>query len=282
MAIVLGLAAALTYGVADFIGGFVTRRADVFTVVLLSQTIGSSLMLAALPWFLNDAATGQALGFGAAAGIGGATGVILLYRGLATGRMSVVAPITAVEAASVPVVFGLSTGERPSEAALAGVAIALVAVALVSSASDPNDAGDLPGQRWAGVPEALGAGLGFGAFFILLNEGGAETGLWPLVAARTSSLVLVGGAALLTRRPLRPPAGTGRGIAAAGVLDVTANLCYLLATRRGLLSIVAVLTSMYPASTVILARAVLHERFRPSQVAGLACAVVGIALIALG
>ena len=293
MGVLFGLLAAATYGAADFVGGRVSRVVDVFTVVFVSQSIGALPLLVAIPFFTEVAPSAPALWWGAAAGLGGGTGVLLLYRGLAVGRMSVVAPITGVVAAVVPVVFGLATGERPTIVALAGVVTALAAVALVSSAPEPDDPGDdpvRPGRgeagfrRWrtSAIPHALGAGISFGSFFIFLDRAGNDTGIWPLVGTRASSLLLVGLAVVTLRRPLRPPSGTIVAIASAGVLDVAANLLYLLATRRGLLSLVAVLTSMYPAMTVLLARVALDERLSRTQLVGLVLGAAGIVLIVLG
>ncbi|MDQ3783824.1 MAG: DMT family transporter [Actinomycetota bacterium] len=286
MGIVLGLAAAIVYGAADFVGGLVSRRTNVLAVVLFSQLWGAVPLLAAVPFF-GAAVSGEDLVWGAAAGLAGAAGVVFLYRGLSIGRMTMVAPTTAVEAATIPVVFGLTGGERPSTVALAGVALALPAVALVSSsprgapeegAGNGGGAGRMP----PGLAEALIAGLAFGLFFISLERTGSGSGLWPLVAARATALVSVGAIALLTRRTLRPSPGTAAGIATAGGLDALANILYLLASRHGLLSLVAVLTSLYPASTVLLARVVLRERLWRVQAGGLFLAAVGVALIALG
>ena len=284
MAILLGLAAAATYGAADFTGGLVSRRANPLCVVLLSQLGGLALLALMLPFF-EGALTARAIAWGAAAGVGGGGGVVFLYSGLARGRMSVIAPITAVEAAIIPVVYGLVSGETPSAAALAGVVIALFAVALVSSPKeDAGDSVEVARSRLAqpGISDALAAGLGFGSFFIFLSKAGADTGLWPLMGTKFSSIALVAAAAVVSRSSVRPPPGTLSAILAAGLLDVGANVFYLVASRRGLLSLVAVLTSLYPASTVLLARVVLRERMTRVQVAGLALVVTGVALIAGG
>lgn len=278
MAIALGLAAALTYGAADFFGGLATKRSNEFSVVVCSQFIGSSLLVTSIPFFPDARLTTGALLWGMGAGIAGLLGVLLLYRGLALGRMSVVAPTTGVLAASSPVVVGLLLGEQPGPLSLSGVVVALVAVVLVSTS--PQYGGER--SSYSGFREAAGAGVAFGGFFILLSLGGDDSGLWPLVGARIASL---GGALLITLvagRALRPGKGTWGMIAAAGVLDVAANLFYLLATRSGLLSLVAVLTSMYPGATVVLARFVLAERLHRLQLVGLGCAALGVALIAGG
>jgi drug/metabolite transporter (DMT)-like permease len=279
MAILLGLAAALTYGAGDFVGGLVSRRAPLFTVVLLSQVAGTALLVVAIPFFADPGPTASALAWGGASGAAGATGVLFLYKGLAAGRMSVVEPITSVEAAVVPVVWGLAGGERPPAVALAGVAVALIAVVLVAG-FDPAGATGSPRGRWApGVAEALVAGLAFGAFFVLLDGAGDDTGLWPLVGGRTASLTVLTVLVLVRRERISPPPATLAPIVAAGVLDVAANLLYLLSTREGLLSIVAVLTSLYPASTILLARIVLGERMGRMQVAGLGLAAAGVVMM---
>jgi drug/metabolite transporter (DMT)-like permease len=278
MAILLGLGAALTYGAADFMGGLATKRSNEFAVVVWSQVFGSALLLAALPFFLDVPFTLEAFAWGMGSGVGGGLGVLLLYRGLALGRMSVVAPTTGVIAAVVPVLAGLLLGERPSALSLIGVVVALIAVTLVSAS--PDHAGGR--QGYSGIREAVGAGLGFGAFFILLSLAGADSGLWPLIGTRTASLGIVTLIALATSRELRPTRGSVRLIAGAGILDVGANLLFLAATRVGLLSLVAVLTSMYPGATVVLARFVLHERLHRLQLVGLVCSALGVALIAGG
>jgi uncharacterized membrane protein len=199
--------------------------------------------------------------------------------------MSVVAPITAVEAAGVPVVWGLASGERPPTVAIAGVVVALVAVVLVAGYEPARSRGDddrVPLLRRPGVADALVAGVAFGLFFILLDKTSDDAGLWPLVGARATSLALLGGLVLARRHKLEATRGTRSAIAAAGLLDVAANLLYLLSTREGLLSIVAVLTSLYPASTVLLARVFLGERIGRLQLAGLGAAVAGVVMMAAG
>ena len=292
MEILLGLGSAITYGAADFLGGLASRRTSVLAVVLLSQIAGSAVLVGLVVLVDSGPLSGAAVGWGALAGVAGNAGVIGLYFGLAVGRMSVVAPVTAVVAACVPLLFGLASGERPSAIALVGAAVALAAVVLVSLSAEPShdlaperagggSKGDGSAHR-SGVFAALGAGVAFGAFFILLERAPHDSGLWPLVGARSASIAIVGALVLMTTTSLEAGRGSGHLIASAGVLDVVANLMYLLASRRGLLSLVAVLTSMYPASTVVLARVVLGERLTPSRVVGLVAAGAGVALIAAG
>lgn len=279
MALLLALGAALAYGAADFTGGAVTKKAGAVRVVLLSQLAGTLLTLLLVPLLATSPPDAQGLWWGAAAGLGGGAGVLLLYQGLAIGRMSVVAPITGVEAAAIPVVFALLVGERPSGIALGGVALGLFAVALVSTA--PAAPGSTQ-SKTAGLREALGAGIAFGIFFICLDQAPDDAGLWPLIGARASSIALITIVALVARVSLRPPQRTLPTITATGLLDVAANVLYLLATQRGLLSLTAVITSMYPGVTVLLARIVLKEKLTRIQLVGLGVAGAAVIMIGLG
>jgi drug/metabolite transporter (DMT)-like permease len=288
MAIALGLAAAIAYGSADFIGGFVSRRNGPVRVVLLSQVFGLLLMLPAIPFLGEGGPEGAEIWWGAGSGVAGGVGVLLLFRGMSVGRMSVIAPITGIVAPAVPVTVGLVRGEKPGVLGIAGVVLALVAVWLVSRGDNEEllAAEELPGQRTgrpAGLVEAVGAGLGFGVFFVLLDQAGsgADPSLWPLFGARFGSISLVAVLALITRTSLRPEQGTAPGIAASGALDVMANGFYYLAAQKGLLSLSAVLTSMYPGVTVLLARTFLHEHLKRSQLAGLLVGAAGVVLISV-
>lgn len=274
-AVILATACAVVYGTADFFGGLATRRSRVFSVVALSQLAGLVLILALLPLLPGRLSEGAML-WGLGAGVAGATGLVLFYRALATGVMSVVAPTTAVTSAALPVMYGLATGERPEPMALVGVVLALGSVLLVSQGGSAGKSGSA-----GSVLTALAAGAGFGGFFILLALAPDEGGLWPLVGARLSSVALVVLLAVATRRTLKPGGGSLHIIVAAGVLDMLANVLYLLAKQEGLLSLVAVLVSLYPASTLLLARRVLGERLHAIQVAGVACALGAVALIAV-
>jgi drug/metabolite transporter (DMT)-like permease len=280
MAVILGLAAAMAYGAADFLGGLTSRRNSVISVVLISQTLGFLLLLAALPLLVNGPLDAPTVWWGIACGLVGSAGICLLYLGLARGRMSVVGPVAAVETACLPLIWGLVSGERPGPVALAGVGVAVVAIALVSAARDPAAA--VGERRRSGLPEALGSGFSIGLYLILLDQTPADSGAWPLAVARVASLTVFGVAALIVRSRIRPTPGTAAAIVAAGTLDVTANVLYLVGSRAGLLTIVAVLTSLYPAATILLARTVLKERLSGLQIVGLGLAVGGVVLITLG
>jgi drug/metabolite transporter (DMT)-like permease len=278
MAILLGLAVALSYGAADFFGGLATKRASLASVIVVSQVLGIPVLLLLLP-FAGGHPTLRGIGLGAIGGIAGGFGLACLYRGLARGRMSVVAPITAVGAAILPVIYGLATGERPTVIALGGVVLALLAVVLVSRVEGDEPAA--AGGRSSLLLAALG-GIGFGVVFICLARTGSNVGLWPLVGTRAASVGVLATGALVTRRPLRPPRPVMPTVVAAGALDMSANVLYVLAAKQGLLSLVAVLSSLYPASTVVLARVVLKERIGRLQLGGLALAGAGVVLIATG
>ena len=279
MAVVLALVSAAVYGAADFLGGLASRRAAVLGVVALSQLIGLGALLVLLPWLGGEAGAAD-LAWGAAAGVAGAAGLVVFFRTLARGVMSVVAPVTAVTAAAVPVGIGLMGGERVGPWAATGIALALVAVLLVSA---ENGLVELGRARSAGLGSALVAGSAFGCFFVLLDRTSEESGLTPLVAARLASVALVLVIAGLGRQSMR----TGRSalplVAASGVSDMAANALFLLATQAGgQLAVVGVLASLYPVSTVVLAQLVLRERLVPVQLGGLLVAVAAVVLITGG
>ncbi len=265
----------MTYGIGDFCGGLAARRIPAASELLWSHVVGLVLLTLAALGVAGDPPGGDRL-IGAGGGLCGAAGVGLLYKGLSVAAMSAIAPITALLAAGVPVVAGFAQGERPGSAAVVGILLALVAIVLVSA----EGGGSMRPADVRGLGYALGAGLGFGFFFVALSYTGDDAGLWPLVAARTASVTVAGSAALAGLVPRRPPAGTTAALTAgAGALDATANLLFLLAVRQDLVSIVSVLTALYPVSTVALARVVLRERFHLLQRVGLAVAIPATVLM---
>lgn len=285
MAIFLALAGALVYGAADFLGGLASRRTSVLAVTVWSQAAGLAVLAIALPLLGGSPQPSDFL-WGAAVGCCGAVAVAALYRGLSIGTMGVVSPITAVLAAAIPVIYGVLRGERPSLPAVLGIIAALVAVVCVSWAPKVDSDAPLARERTArlfppGVPEALVAGAAFGVFFIVLAQTRTAAGMYPLLSARFASLaLLIGGGLLLPRagslRVARPAIGT---VLLAGALDMTANVLYIAAAHKGMLSIVAVLTSLYPAATVALAAIVLRERLGRIQWVGVAIALGGVVAI---
>jgi drug/metabolite transporter (DMT)-like permease len=277
MAVLLALCSAATYGVGDFFGGLAAKRAPAAAVLLWSHLVGVAL-LAATALLLGGELTGRDVALGAVGGLAGAAGVGLLYQALSIGPMSAVAPVTALLSAAVPIVAGLAQGERPGATVALGMAAALVAIVLVSA----EGGGSYRPSDMRGVTLALGAGLGFGLFFVALSFTSDDSGVWPLVGARVASVLVVGTLALTGRVSAEVPSGRPRLLTAgAGALDVAANVLYLLAIREGLLSVVSVLSSLYPVSTVVLAHLVLRERYARLQRIGMAIALPAAILMAI-
>jgi drug/metabolite transporter (DMT)-like permease len=275
----LAVLSSIAYGAADFLGGLATKRGStVFSAVVWSQATGLLVVLLALPFLPPASPTTTDLGWGAASGLAGGIGLAFLYRGLAIGVMSVVAPVTAVCAVIIPVAVGVALGERPTGVAVAGVALALVAIVLISQSGQVEER---KGAR-TGLAIAVVSGIAIGIFLVCLQRTGRSAGLWPLVPARIVSVSFFAVAGLLAREKLLPRPESWPIVVGGGALDMVANIFYLLAVRQGPLSIVATLTSLYPAGTILLARIVLRERLRLVQLAGVACAVLAIVLIVSG
>lgn len=277
MTALLGAGAALLFGTADFMGGLASRRSAPLVVTAVGQVASVAVLAVAVAAVPFDRIAGPDLGWGAAGGVFGSLGLSALYAALGRGRMSLVAPTTAVVAAAVPVAFDLARGRPLGAWTAAGISLALVVIPFLGAPS-----GDGPGAVHGRVVAlAAGAGLGFGLFAILLSFTDPATGMWPLVGARAASVPLLLGlvAAVHGPRarlaPLDRPAALG-----AGALDMGANALLLLAIQRGPLAVAAVLSGLYPGVTVLLARATLGERLTPVQRAAVAGAVAAVALIA--
>ncbi|MER7008284.1 EamA family transporter [Dactylosporangium sp. NPDC000555] len=308
IAIVLAVLSGLVWGVGDFAGGKASQRADAVLVVVLSKA-ASLPLLALYLLFMPAAVQPRTLVWGAAAGVLGVLGMFAFYRALAGGAMAIVAPVSAVTAALLPVAFGLASGERPGALALTGAACAIAAIGLVSAAGG-GPAGRVTGRL---VGLALLSGAAFGLFFTCLSragdEAGGQAGLWPIAGAQVASLAL--GVPLAVRRwragrtgpagvagptgiagvagvadpsgvagAVRPTGAALRWLVLAGALDMSANALYLLAVGRGDLSIIAPVASLYPISTVLLAMLIDRERMRPVQLAGLGLAATALILVA--
>lgn len=281
IAVGLALLCALAYGSSDFVAGLTSRRMHYARVGLLAQLAATVAVWAAVP-LTGGAITTAALVWGALSGIGGGVGTVALYRGLARGQMAVAGPVSAAGAAVVPVVAGLLFGERPSAVTLAGVVLVVPAIWLISSG--PGD-GERRGGLVEGAVDGMVAGLGFGLLFLGLGRAGHGSGLWPTAFGQVTSLaVLVLFTAAMRGRVHGPRGTTAQRLAAvgSGVLGAAATVTYLVSTRFGLLVVVAVLGSLYPGITVLLARFVLHERMSRWQLAGLGVAAAGIVAITLG
>ena len=279
MAYFLALASAALYGAADFLGGLASRRASTIAIVLVSQAAGL-LPLALLLFVLPATPSAQDFVWGTIAGLAGSAGVALLYRALAIGTMSIVAPTTAVCAVILPVLVEAARGERLPPVTQAGVAVAIVAIVLVSQddSSSPHDS--RTGRRLPpGIGLAFASGVAIGLFFLALARTGPGAGLWPLLASRGFSMIVFGAIALAGTQGLRMPRTVLKTAIACGVVDMLANALYLVASRGGPLSVVVTLASLYPASTVILARVVIGERLSRRQGLGIVCALAAVVLI---
>ncbi len=281
MVILLGLAAAVLYGGGDFIGGLATRRAHVLTVLTLVESAGVIAALAAAAVSPGPASL-AGLAWGASAGLVGGLGLIIFYIGLATGPMSVVAPVSGLVSTVLPVAVALAEGERPGVGVYAGALLCLAAIVLASSAGDTG-AARRPGRPGRAIAYGVASGIAFGLFFLLIRNAGQSGEVWPVAFARLGELAAVVAAAAVLRRGLLPRGTDGRLLAAAafaGVIDVVANICYVAATRTGMFGLAVVMASLYPGITVLLARVVLGERLRWVQRVGLGLAAIGILLIA--
>jgi drug/metabolite transporter (DMT)-like permease len=308
------LAAAVLYGSADFLGGAASRRSRAQSVLVVSAPAGAIVILAAALVMGSPFRT-SGLAWALAAGTAGGAGLIVFYGGLAAAPMSVVAPVSALVSTVLPVGAALALGERAGPAVYAGAAICVLAIALVSmdggrgtadgagpagtarGVEEPGPVGRVgaapapPRRRGGSHPAARGLGYGvasgfaFGIFFLFMRNAGVSGVLWPVLFARLAGSLVILGAAVWLRTP---PAGWASGLAgrrvllvavAAGALDASANVCYLLAARAGLFGIAVVITSLYPGITVLLARVMLGERMRAVQRFGLLLAAAGIGLV---
>ncbi|HEU4996768.1 MAG TPA: DMT family transporter [Gemmatimonadaceae bacterium] len=281
MPFLLALASAVFYGSADFVGGLVSRRLAAIPVVLVSQAAGLVVVVLLLPLLPAASPTTADFWWGAAAGLAGGTGVALLYHALAIGTMSVVAPTTAVAAVTIPVVASIALGERPGLLAMFGIVLGIGAIILVSQQNSSLST-DGARARSLGVGTALGAGVAVGFFLLTLAQTRAAAGMWPLVAARGVSVTLIGLVAVARRTSLRMTPRLGALTVVCGLVDMLANALYMLAAQTGPLSPVVTLSSLYPATTVLLARAVLGERLNAWQSAGVVCALIAVVLIVAG
>ena len=279
MGVVLALLSALCYGSSDFTAGVGGRRSDPAAITAIAQPFGLIAAAVAVVVLSARSPTAHVLSWGALSGVGSGVGTVALYRGLAVARMSVVAPLSAVLSAALPAVAGLLLGNHLAALAWAGIAIALPAVALVSL-----QPGEGHGSRRAGIVTGVIAGTGFALLFIALDRAGTTAGAWPLLPGQVVAVLMVlAWAALARNRPARKTWSQAWRIGvAAGVLSGIANLLYLAATGAGQLAVVAVLTALYPAVTILLARLTLHERWSRLQIIGLAVSAVAVAAISIG
>ena len=278
MAIVLALVSALCYGLSDFVGGVLARRTSAWAVAVVGQT-SSFLCIAALAFVVDGRPTPVHFAWALVAGVGGGCGAGFLYRGFASGRMAVVAPVSAVGAALVPVLVGAVAGERPSLVVWLGMAAAMPGIWLVSSTPQSPDE---PGSVAAGVLDGVLAGVGFGVLFAALGQVPESAGWWPLAVAQAVAVPAVVLLAVALRAAWVPRGRSVRWAVLMGPLGAGATGAFLLAAQQGYLSVAGVIASLYPASTVLLAALLLHERVHRTQGVGLGLCAVAIACVAGG
>ncbi len=270
---ILAIGAAVSYGLADFSGGYASKRLPPWGVMAWSQSLGVAALVLGLLLFPADIVTAGDIVWGVIAGVGGAIGLGLLYRSLAEGTMAVVSPVAAATSAILPVIVDLATGGGLSTLAVIGIVIALVAI--VTIARERSHKRLSPRL----LVMAVAAGAGFGTFFVAIAQTAEASGFWPLVGARAATIPL----GFLLHRLLEPPTRPGgaslRWIAGAGLFDMAANLLIAAALQRGPLGIVSVLSSLYPAVTAMVAMVVLKERLSRTQVAGVGLAMLAVVLL---
>lgn len=277
MTAVLAIASALLIGGADFIGGFLSRSMSPVRVAALAQVIGLALAIPAALVVDHDRVTGADAAWSAGSGVAVGLGLVVFYTAMTRGMISLVAPVAAVTGAVVPVVYALGSGERPGTAAILGIALAVAAIGLVSLAPDamsPSDHG-----RLGALPLAFVAGALFGLFYVCLARVHEDAGMWPVAISRIASAAVVLMLALGITRGVAVARRAVPRIALIGALEVGAAVTLLLALQRGPISVASVLASLYPVTTTFLAAVVLHERLRGRQLAGVALALIAVALI---
>ncbi len=279
MALVLAGCSALLYGIADFAGGYAASKSRLLSVLILSQLVGTVVALVALMLLGSTGPTVRDLLWGFLAGFSGSMGLFMLYGGIARSIVAIVSPTSALIGALIPVLFALVSGERPSPSAITGSLICLPAILLLSW--EGKGAESPKGTVRSALLYGILAGLGFGIFFVTLSRSNPGAGVWPLLGARVASIASFTLALLASRHSFRVERGGLVPSMVAGAADMGANILFLLASQSGMLSLVAIITSLFPAPTVILARFVFQQRIPPIRMAGLVLALAGVALISL-
>lgn len=304
LAVVLALLSAIGFGTSDFTAGLATRATSVIRVVLLDEVAAVILILLVVPWSGGHGLSATAAAWGAASGATGIAGGMVLYLGFRNAEFSIASTLSAVSSAALSVLAGLLLGERPNALAFTGIALALPAIAAVSASrsgekaatSDEPAAGEPAsaepvartaaaqhsalGRHAAGVGYGLLAGVCFALYFVSLNRAGAGSGLWPILICQLAALAIVFCIALVGRELRLPPAGTRLNSVLTGLLGTAGTIMFFLASHRGLLAVTAVITSLYPGGTILLAKVTLGERLSRIRLGGLCLAAASVALIA--
>ena len=279
MFLFLAIISALFYGLGDFSGGYAASRSRVLSVLVVSQVFGLATAAVGLMAMWQGPPGGADLVWGLVGGLAGAFGIVMLYRGIAKGIVAIVSPTAALLSSILPLVVGLLLGDRPGIMAIVGIGLCVPAIILLSSspAGTGSDRDHIRSSFYHGIV----AGLGFGLFYIALSRPGVNSGFWPLIAARTASITVALVILLARREPLRLKKDSLVPAVLAGILDMVANIFFVLASSAGMLSIVAIIVSLYPAPTVLMARLIFKERITPARGIGLVLSLAGLALISL-
>jgi drug/metabolite transporter (DMT)-like permease len=269
----LSLSAAVSWGAADFSGGIATKTANVFSVIVVAHATGLAFMLL-LALLVGEPIPGwTSLLWGIVAGLAGGIGLAALYKALAVGKMGINAPLSCVITAVVPLLFSFGTEGLPHAVQIIGFVVALVSIWLIATQRGAA-------EESQGLGLAIVAGIGFGGFLLVIKLAGSEAVFWPLVSARAASFLLMLAITVIRGGDWKHSRGSVSYMLLAGILDSGANALYVAAAQRGRLDVAAVLSSLYPASTVMLARLVLKERLSRQQRVGMAAALIAVSLIA--
>ena len=277
LTILLSSVTSLLFGCSDFLGGLASRRDSAFAVTANAHLIGLAIMAVAVVVFPSPFGVGD-LAWGAAAGVSGGIGVTALYGALAVGRMGVVAPLTAALSGSLPALYDLLRGTALRPLSLVGLAIALVAIVVVSASGDLEERAEMPARA---IALAVLAGVGFTGCFIFFSLAAKTSGLMPLLAARVVSVAMLMAVTFARRGHVTLAPDARASAYGAGALDAAANVTMLTAIRIGPLAVASVLGSLYPVVTILLARVVLKERLRPVQRIGVVLALAAVMLTAI-
>ncbi|MDA8409157.1 MAG: hypothetical protein M0001_02050 [Treponema sp.] len=279
MFLIYAITSALFYGLGDFSGGYAASKSKVLSVLVVSQAFGLATATLALVVMGAGPPTGADLAWGLGGGLCGAFGIVALYRGIARGIVAIVSPVAAAVGSIIPLVAGFALGDRPGFPALIGIALCVPAIILLSSSSGAA-ASDGRAAK-SSLVHGLLAGLGFGLFYVALSRPGVHSGFWPLIAARSASICVALVVLVARREPLVLEKGGRAAAIMAGILDMVANLFFVLASSSGMLSLVAIIVSLYPGPTVLMARIAFKERITPARAVGLGLSLVGLAMIGL-
>ena len=279
MFLFFAILSAMFYGLGDFSGGYAASKSKVLSVLVVSQVFGLATAAVALMVLWPGPPGGADLVWGLIGGLAGAFGIVTLYRGIAKGVVAIVSPTAALLSAILPLGVGLLLGDRPGIIVLVGIGLCVPSVILLSST--PVSAGSDRETIRFSLYHGIVAGLGFGLFYIALSRPGVNSGFWPLIAARTASIAVALLILLARKEPILLKKGSRIPAILAGILDMVANIFFVLASSAGMLSIVAVIVSLYPAPTVLMARVVFKERITPARGTGLVLSLAGLALISL-